>query len=248
MDEETPGTVVIPSREDGEESGQGNPHPESSRSAALGMTSPSLRDLVTILYRPRETMRRILDSGRPRWTWEVIVLASVCSSFIDPDIRRASALLTPMTQVAVALFGIIVNAVGWVLLSYLFAWIATIVGRRLDGEGTVRDMRTAIAWALVPHIWSIVFRVPGSIYLSRFARPSTDEVHILMEFVRQGGCSVIVVLLTIQVLLYALILYVSSNTVAEALRFSSWRGLATIAITSVIPIVIGVAAFIATRT
>lgn len=210
------------------------------------MTGPSLRDLVTILYRPRETIRRILDSGRPRWTWEVIVLASVCSSFVDPDIRRATG-LTLTTRLAVAVFGVIVNAAVWVGLAYLFAWVATLVGRRLQGEGSVRDVRTAVAWALVPQIWSILYRAPASFYLSNMVRETNDHPALLLDFIRQGGCSAVIVLLTLQVLLYAWIVFLGSVTIGEALRFSPWRGLATLAITSVIPIVIGVAAFIATR-
>jgi hypothetical protein len=46
-----------------------------------------LRDLVTILYQPRETMRSILD--RPdRWSLQIVFLAFVCASVNDIDVRH----------------------------------------------------------------------------------------------------------------------------------------------------------------
>lgn len=207
---------------------------------------PSLRDLVTILYRPRETVRRILDGGK-RWTWEVIVLASVCSSYFDPDINRIKA-VTLTTKIAIAVLAVIVNAIVWIAVAYLFAWGATLVGRRLEGSGSVADVRTAIAWSLVPQVWSIVFRIPASLYMSRYAGHVSDPHRAVLAFVQQGGCSIVVVLITIQLFLYALIVFDASSTVGEALHFSTLRGFGTIAITAVIPIVVTVAAVIATRT
>ncbi len=204
---------------------------------------------MTVVYRPRETMRRVLD-GHDRWTIQIVVLATVCAAVGDPDIRHAQYVvnLSLATKLALVVLALVVNAACWIGILYLFAWAATVVGRRLDGHADVADVRAAVAWGVVPVIWSVVVRIQLLIYAQRLVPETRNTTHLIMDFIANGGCTFAILVLTFQLLLYVWIAYVASSTVGEALRFSSWKGLATISIVFAVPFIIGVAASLASRT
>jgi len=193
-------------------------------------------------------MRRILDGGRNRWSAELIALACICTSVSDPDFQHLQNYRLGPTLAIVAL-GLIVTAIVWVLLAYLFAWSTTLAGRHLlDGSGEVADVRAAIAWGSVPLIWSVLIRIPVALHKSKLVSAGTSHVDQIMNFVSMGGCSIAVTLFAIQLALYVWVMWVTSNCVGEAMRFSSWRGLGALAITSAIPVVVGVAAYLTLHT
>jgi len=214
----------------------------------MGARSPSLKDLVTILYKPRETMRRILDGGPKRWTAEIVVLAVICASFADPDIRHLNEALPGFSlgpTLAFVALVLLVLAVFWVLAVYAFAWLATFVGTKLDGRGPVPDVRAALAWGTVPMIWSIVYRIPIAFYRSRMEIHTGSRTQISIDLVQQGGCSLALIIIALQLTFDLWILFVVSSTVAEALHFETWKGLSTVAITAAVPVVIAIAAALA---
>src|SRR5690348_2177691 len=152
----------------------------------------SLKYLVTILYQPRETMQKIL-AGAQRWSWEVTALACICASVNEINADRAARELPGLRLapgLALVALGLIVSAITWVIVLYIVAWIATPVGRLLGGTGSVRDVRTALAWGLVPIIWSIVYRLPLTILTRHFQEgPRADPRQLVMRFISHGGCS-----------------------------------------------------------
>lgn len=214
------------------------------------MGSPSLHDLVTILYRPRETMRRILDSGRARWAPQIVALSFICTQFADLDIRELDRVLPGLSLSATLAFvALCLLAIAglWVLVVYALAWVVAFIGRFLEGQGTVADVRAALAWGLVPQIWSVIFRVPLAIYGYSLHLHGTNRTQLLAEFVEKGGCTFAVVILAFQLVFDLWVVFVASGTVAEALKVPTWKGFATLAITVGIPIVIIVAARLAFR-
>src|SRR6266508_1931369 len=89
--------------------------------------SPSLRDLLTILYRPGETMRRILDSGGHRWSVEVVVLAFACASVNDIDAYRLGEVLPGLKllpTLAIVALSVIAGAATLVITLFIMSWIA----------------------------------------------------------------------------------------------------------------------------
>jgi len=211
----------------------------------------SLTDLVTILYRPRETMRRVLDAGRDRWVPQIVIFAFVCASIGDTDMRRLPRVvpgLMTISVVGIALLALAGGALLWLMFVALVAWIATPIGRFLGGSGTARDMRAALAWSLVPVIWSGLYRIPLAVYKSQFdVAADSDAKKVLFDLMAHGGCAIAVVVMALQLTLYAVCLWVGSNTVGEAQRFSSWKGLANLGIVFVIPFAVALAAFFAMR-
>jgi len=210
--------------------------------------APALADLLTILYRPRETMRRILDGGPDRWAVPIVLLAFVCASVSDTDIRALRDVLPGidfLSVIAVVIAALVVGAAMWVLALFILSWIAAPIGRMLGGTGTVADVRAALAWAMVPMIWSVIYRIPLAMFKSRIpVRPDQHVKDILLNFVEHGGCAFIAVLLALQVVFFLWSLFVASSTLGEAQRFSTEKGFVNMAITLALPLlVIGVCVF-----
>ncbi len=190
-------------------------------------------------------MRRILDGGRDRWTVEIVVLAFICASVADPDIRGIREVLPGLSLHAVlaivALYLLLVAGI-WVLIVYVVSAIATFVGRVFDGQGEAADVRAAVAWGLLPVIWSVVYRIPLAFYRYRFDVYEPDKGRLLFEFVKQGGCTVAVIVMALHFVVEIWVLFVASHTLAEAHRFSSAKGFATLAISVALPVAVIAAA------
>jgi hypothetical protein len=211
-----------------------------------GTQSPRLADLITILYRPRETMRRILD-GSDRWVVQVTMLAAVCTDTQDIDASRVSALLPQlklMPMLAAVALGLIADALSWVIMLFILAWIALGVGRFLGGTAPARDIRAAMAWALVPAIFSPLYRIPSVIAAhSLHVVGKPNNVHeAVFNFLSHGGCSLIVIYLFVQVLFELAVVVLASFTVAEAQRFSTQKGFVNVVATLALPVTVILAA------
>lgn len=217
----------------------------------IAQKAPALRDLLTILYKPRETMRRILDAGRDRWTIQVLVLACFCAELSDIDTRHARTVfpnLKLMTLIAIVCLVLVVVALVWVLLLFLLSWIATWVGRLLGGKGTPSDVRAALAWGIVPVIWSVIYRIPVVVYRNQFdVQPEKNVRDVLSSFVAHGGCGFMVVLFALQTICFLGTFIVGSLCVAEAHQFSTDRGFITVAITLALPLMVIFAAVFTMR-
>jgi hypothetical protein len=70
---------------------------------------------------------------------------------------------------------------------------------------------------------------------------------VLFDFVQEGGCTLAVMVLALELAINLWMVYVASCTLAEAHRFTSARGLATLLIAAALPLVITAAAALALR-
>jgi Yip1 domain len=210
----------------------------------------TLKYLVTILLRPRATMRRILANSS-RWEFQVVALAAICTSVNEADSRAFTDALPSirlMPGLAIAAVGLVAQALSWILLLLILSWIAAPVGRLLGGIGKVRDVRAAMAWAMVPMIWSALYRIPFTIMASGLHSSQRQDPHKLIAgFISHGGCSLIVVYLFLQFIFELACIVIGCFTVAEAQKFSAQKGFLNIAITLVLPVLIVVAAVMSLR-
>jgi hypothetical protein len=206
----------------------------------------SLKYLLTILYRPRETMRRILDNPGSRWTAQIIILASTCASMFDPDTSRLFNKSLPdvklMPIMAIIALSLVVQALSWIVFVLFVAVIALPVGRFLGGTARFRDVTTALAWGLVPTIWSPIYRIPFGIIATRLHVAQTEAPKALLDVIARGGCSYFVAYLFFQVLFEIACVIIGSFTLAEAQQFSTQKGFANVLIALVLPFLVAAAA------
>lgn len=210
--------------------------------------APSLGDLVRVLVRPRETIRRILDSGGDRWALQIAFLAAVCVSVSDTEIRYVSEkypFLSEWAALALAALAVVAVGIVWIGFLFLVSWVVALIARILGGTGTVADTRAALGWALVPAIWSIAYRIPLAIYKSRFhVGPRGNQASAFLDFLASGGCAIAVVSLMLQLIFFGWFLFIGSNGLAVAQRYSPWKGLGNLALAFAAPVVLACAAVI----
>ncbi len=121
---------------------------------------------------------------------------------------------------------------------------AAFAGRKLGGVAGAKDVRAALAWGMVPVIWSVAYRLPIGLLARRFHVESrnVDVTAVLLDFMAQGGCSIVVVYLAFQLAFAIWCIWVASCCLGEAQQFSSAKGFANVAITLAVPLVIAAAA------
>ena len=207
------------------------------------------RNLVTVLVHPQETMRRIL-AERDRWAPQIVFLAFLCASVQDPDARALDHLLPGLGPSAIALLalGLIAGALAWLGLLFLLSWIAAFIGRRMGGTAPTSDVRAAMAWGLVPVIWSPVYRIPFALMEHRIkALPGNSAMPFILDFIAGGGCSFVIVYLALQLAFMLWCVFVASGTIAEAQQFSLGKGFVNVAATLAVPLVIVAAAVAASH-
>jgi len=218
----------------------------SSYSSNMENQSPRLADLVTILYRPRETIRRILDAGRHRWSIEVVVLAFVCASVNDIDAQRLGEGLPDLKVlplIAIVGLSIVIGAASWVIALFILSWIVTPIGRLLGGTGSTRDVRAALGWGMVPVAWSFIYRLPIVVLMSHYQiGPRQNPRELVVQFLSHGGCSIVVLFFALQSLFALWCIALGSFTVAEAQDFSTQKGFVNLAISLVLPLMVFFAA------
>jgi hypothetical protein len=210
-----------------------------------------LANVATIMIRPRATMRRILDAPRDRFWLVILLLVAVSGVAGDADRHEFDSLLAAARAhgipPALVIAGIcVVLTIVTLLFFYLFAYAAWGIGRLMEGSGTPRDVRRAVAWGLTPAVWALLYRIPAV-----FLLPRSDSTVRFGEKLRIDtgglgtGCAAALIFGALELVLVVWCTVVLSNTVGEAHRFSSWRGLATVVLTSIAPLIIVIAAVLA---
>jgi hypothetical protein len=187
---------------------------------------------MRVLLWPAETMRRVLAS-EPRYVLPLAIAASISSYLSDqPPLGRP--------------FVILFNVAALVGVFYIFAALVYAAGKFIGGTGNARDVRAAVAWGLVPVIWAIAYRLPLAIWRPRSMLVDIGDDGFRFGDAAAGGCATAVLAVGAELIVIGWTLFVATNTVAEAHRFSWPRGLGAIAIAAVAPIVVVIAAILTT--
>lgn len=229
---------------------------------AIESTGPAstkrlLADFVSILVRPRRTMRVILDQRPDRTVIPLVLLATLSAlvgDFRVADLERVpqGTFAAPVVLMIVA--AVVVVAMCSLLFFFFLAWIAVPIGRFLDGEGGPREVRSALAWGLTPWIAALIYRFPAmvlrpaaSIETPTRVRLGDDTLILGLDGLAgaSGGFALAFAVLEIGTLLW--LIFVASSTLAEAHRFSRTRGLGTLMLALASPLIVVVSALLAIR-
>lgn len=211
-----------------------------------------LANVATIMIRPRETMRRILET--PERFWPVLVVLFSMSALLGDTDRGGFTNLNRVAEaqgfpVVALLAGVLLGTiVASFIAFYLFAWAGWGIGRALEGKGTPAEVRRAMAWGLTPGVWALLYRVPAALLWTPPAKAemSASSERLVLNPGRMGdGCLMGIIFSLLEVAAFFWCAAVLSNTIAEAHRFSGRRGLATVILTSIAPLVLVIAAVLA---
>jgi hypothetical protein len=207
----------------------------------------ALANLATIMIRPRAVMRRILDAGRDRMIIPLVLLATISAIVGDLHSGERRALQVQGWQFALIVVGVLAGVTLLMLaLFYLFSWAAFGLGKVLEGTGSPREVRSAMAWGLAPAIWAMLYRIPSAIFWPRSEGAALKIGDFSLNTGREGmTCLVAAILGLLELTMFVWLVIVTSNTIGEAHRFSSWRGLATLLLVAISPAIIILAAVLA---
>lgn len=209
-----------------------------------------LANLAAVAVRPRATMARLLEAPSSRAVLLLFALSSVSGIFGDFDAPSVQQVVHQAggARVAWMIAGVLVCLlVLLVALCWFYAYVPLFIGRFLGGTGEIRGVRAALAWGLAPTVWALLYRIPAAIWLTpapsasvrmRGGNVAFDPGRIA------DGCGMALVVVLIELAVFAWCAYVMSNTVAEAHRFSAWHAFGTLVLAAIAPLVVGVAAFL----
>ena len=207
------------------------------------------RRLARVVIWPRMTMREILESPRDRALVPLLLLATLAAFSGDMNNNAKKGLAATPYAVLIVICALIVSALVVFLAFYLFAWIAYIAGRFLEGQGSQAAVRSALAWGMAPLIWAILYRVPVALFgpqQSEMIKAGNAAFSINPGLIG-GGCVFAAIFGLLELATLVGYVVVSSRTLAEAHRFSAWKGFGTLVIVGITPIVIIIAAVLAMR-
>jgi hypothetical protein len=220
----------------------------ASEPAWVGKVPSFLRDLASIVVRPRLTMRLLVERG-DRTFLPLVMLAAVSGVVGDLALPAKwegagpfSPLLLLLINVGAALLVALIAAGAL----YLLSWIAFAVARLFEGKAGVQQVRSAMAWGLAPLIWALLYRLPMTFSpvgrVEALSRIDIDKGIVLDAGILRQGCALALILLVIELALVVWYFFVASNTLAEVSGFSAWRGFGTLLVTLASPTVIVLAA------
>ena len=177
-----------------------------------------LNPWFSIWVQPRATMRQILDTDPHRM---VHLLALAAGSFggLEAHIPAPASDILPLP--AMIAMKVIFGALGALLFLYLFGFLLRLTGGWLHGTGDFAALRSALAWAMIPNIWSALLLLPLMAFMGADAL-NYDPV----EMIEEPGAAVLLVpimMLTLIIAVWSIVITI--KCVAEAHRFSAWHGL-----------------------
>ena len=207
-----------------------------------------LRRLASVVIYPRTTMRAILEEPRDRMV-VLLALLAITSGLVSNGNENVSDKLANASPAIWLVVVCVLLAVAAVMLGlfYFFAWIAFLAGRFLEGTGDLRRVRSALAWGCAPLIWALIYRIPAAILTPSkgLAQVGVGNNFRIQPGQMSGGCVAALVIGLLELATFVAYLVVSSRTLAEAHRYSAWRGFGTLVIVGITPVVIIIAGVLA---
>lgn len=203
-----------------------------------------------MLYSPRRTMRRVLDSPPYRGVIPLVLAALFSSSLAGDDWREfpeAARVMSPWMTLAVCAVVLILVPLLAIALFRLIAWIALQAGRWLEGSASAAQIRAALAWGFAPTIVALLYRIPGLLFWTEAYGASRGRSTVTTSAGESAltigmpalpeSLGMILIFGALDLLFLFWYFVVASRALGEAQGFSSWRGLANLLLAMVLPFV-----------
>ncbi len=182
---------------------------------------------LTMLVRPRQTMRQILDGDPTRFVVVLAMLAGVLTVLDRASIGGMGDRIPVSTIFAMA---IPVGVLAGLIMLYLGGAVIQWTGSWFGGRGTAAEVRAALAWGRMPFYWAGLLWLPylgffgGEVFMGEM--PSVEAQPWLLF--------VLINLAVLEVGLGIWGLVTLVLAVAEAHRFPAWNSLGSIVLAMVL--------------
>lgn len=176
-----------------------------------------LNPWFSIWVQPRATMRQILDRD-PRRMVHLLVIAAGALGGVETYVPAPISDMMPLP--AIVLGKVFFGGLVALLAVYLFAFLLRWTGKWLGGQGDFAAVRSALAWSMIPNIWSGVLLLPLIVFMGE------EALNLNLEpLLGEAGSLIIVVpMLVLGVVVSVWALIVQMNCLAEAHQFvSAWQ-------------------------
>jgi hypothetical protein len=110
------------------------------------------RPWTGMLFRPRKTIRAIVNSDPQRHVFVLAVLFGITNAFS----RISSSVGDELSLTTILMIVVIGGAFNGMLNLFLYGFLFKSTARILGGKSTSAEVRTALAWSAVPSLFSLV--------------------------------------------------------------------------------------------
>jgi hypothetical protein len=117
---------------------------------------------LTILYRPRKTLHRILLAEPGRDVFLLCYLEGYALSLSGSMLHNNG---DKLTVIGIFLWSLVSALVYMLFKIYGLGSVVYWSGRWLGGSERVDDIRSALAWSAIPNIWALAFWIPAFCFL-----------------------------------------------------------------------------------
>ncbi len=187
-----------------------------------------LNPWISIWISPRKTVRYAIDNNMMKFALILALVAGVFDSLnVASQNNIGDVMSVPMILVLAVVLGPMIGLIGW----WIGAGIATIFGSWLSGTGTFADLKMAYAISYIPIILVGLLWIPDLLVLgeSLFIEDLDISAGKLIWPFFSGFIGIVVGIWSF---------IITVKAIAEAHRFSAWRGLLTVIIPSVLIFVV----------
>jgi hypothetical protein len=217
-----------------------SPLAEEERGGYGYVTPPGepLNPWISMWTKPRETVRQQLDTDPAKHVLLLAMLGTIASAYDDATFASDDISYRLGEFVGFTIGG----AIGGIIYIFLAGWLAAVIGRGLGGVGLAAQLRTALAWAMIPYVW-IVPLTAGLALATAVLGAQAMHGDFARDVLQEGDLSKfplwLAAMAVVGVVVFVWHIFVLCKAVGEAHQFSAWRGLGTM-ILSFITLVLGV--------
>lgn len=184
------------------------------------MSLPPLNPWISIWTQPRATMRQILDTDPNARIWLLAAIGGVSHALSSAS--QSGAIETMGLGVLIAssiVVGALVGIVGLWVGAYLVKW----TGGWIGGQGSLVEVRSALAWSNVPAAWGLIL---WGLTIVLFGDAAFSDAG--PDFETLGGMAVLMLSIVVTALVLEIWqIVIALKCIGEAHGFSAWKALAS---------------------
>ncbi|MFC5587652.1 YIP1 family protein [Sporosarcina soli] len=183
---------------------------------------------TSVWIRPRETVRYAIDNKSMRFALILVLISGVFDVLNGASQNNTGDVLpVPLILILAVVLGPLLGWIGW----WIGAGIATFVGKWFGGIGEFEELKMAFAISYIPFILGGILWIPDLLILG-------EAVFIEDVDISAGKWIWLIFSGFIGIVLGIWSFIITIKAIAEAHRFSAWRGLLTVIIPSVLIVIV----------